>query len=75
MPRMSATTPENIDKVAGIRNDLNAKRAAAIQKFMTTQFGPPITYEVLVHDAPTPGISAIFAGGPTAARAPATAAA
>ena len=56
------TTSENIDKVAGIRNELNAKRAASIQKFMATQFGPPITYEVLVHDAPTPGISAIFAG-------------
>ena len=58
-----ATTPENIDSVAGMRNDLNARRAAAVQKFMATQFGPPITYEVLVHDAPTPGISAIFAGG------------
>jgi uncharacterized membrane protein YgcG len=57
-----ATTPENIDAVVGMRNELNAKRAAAIQKFMTTQFGPPITYEVLVHDAPTPGVSAIFAG-------------
>lgn len=57
------TTPENMDKVAGMRNDLNAKRAVAVQRYMATQFGPPITYEVLVHDAPTPGISGIFAGG------------
>jgi hypothetical protein len=56
------TTAENMDKVAGMRNDLNAKRAAAVQKYMATTFGPPITYEVLVHDAPTPGISGVFAG-------------
>jgi hypothetical protein len=61
-----ATTSENIDKVAGIRNDLNARRAASIQKFMATQFGPQITYEVLVHDAPTPGVSAVL--GATAHR-------
>ena len=48
--------------IAGMRNELNAKRAAAVQKYMATQFGPPITYEVLVHDAPTPGISGVFAG-------------
>jgi hypothetical protein len=58
-----ATTAENINSVAGIRNELNAKRAAAIQKYMATQFGPPITYEVLVHDAPTPGIAGTFAAG------------
>jgi hypothetical protein len=56
------TTPENMDKVLAMRTDLNAKRAAAIQKYMATQFGPPIPYEVLVHDAPTPGISGVFAG-------------
>jgi hypothetical protein len=58
-----ATTPENMGTVAGLRNDLNAKRAVAIQKYMATQFGPPITYEVLVHDAPVPGISSVFASG------------
>jgi hypothetical protein len=57
-----ATTHDNMDKVAAMRNDLNVKRAAAIQKYMTTQFGPPMAYEVLVHDAPTPGISGQFAG-------------
>jgi hypothetical protein len=58
-----ATTPENIDKVASLRSELNAKRAAAVQKYMATQFGPPITYEVLVHDAPTPSIPGTFVGG------------
>jgi hypothetical protein len=51
-----------MNTVAAMRNDLNAKRAASIQKYMATQFGPPIAYEVLVHDAPTPGISGTFAG-------------
>jgi hypothetical protein len=55
-------TPENMDKVVAIRNDLNGKRAVAIQRYMTTQFGPPITYEVLVHDAPTPALFGVFAG-------------
>jgi hypothetical protein len=55
-------TPENLDKVAAMRNELNGKRAAAIQRYMATQFGPPLTYEVLVHDAPTPSISGLAAG-------------
>jgi hypothetical protein len=57
-----AVTPENIDKVVALRNDLNGKRAAAIKKHMATQFGPAAEYEVYVHDAPVPGISGVFAG-------------
>jgi hypothetical protein len=57
-----AVTADNIDKALALRNELNGKRAASIQKYMLTQFGPPIVYEVLVHDAPTPGMSGIFAG-------------
>jgi hypothetical protein len=56
-------TPENMDKVAAQRNELNAKRAAAIRKYMGTQFGPAIDYEVAVHDAPVPSIYSAFALG------------
>ena len=54
--------PENMDKVAALRTDLNGRRAAAIQKYMATQFGPPVEYEVFVHDAPVPSIYGVFAG-------------
>jgi len=57
-----AVTPENMTKAGAMRNELNAKRAVAIRQYMTTQFGPPVEYEVLVHDAPTPGYSGVFAG-------------
>ena len=50
------------DKVAGLRSDLNAKRAASIKRYMTTQFGTAIDYEVYVHDAPVPSIYGVFAG-------------
>ena len=56
-----AVTPENMDKVVALRNDLNGKRAAAIKKYMTTQFGSGMEYEVYVHDAPVPGIYGPFA--------------
>src|SRR5262249_17313813 len=56
-----AVTTENFDKVGAIRSDLDGRRAAAIKKYMTTQFGPPIAYEVSVHDAPVPSIYAPFA--------------
>jgi hypothetical protein len=57
-----AVTAENMDKVSSLRNDLNGRRAAAIRKYMATQFGPPLEYEVLVHDAPTPSVSGVGAG-------------
>ena len=58
-----AVTAENMDKVAGLRNELNAKRAASIKRYMTTQFGPALDYEVFVHDAPVPGIYGPFVAG------------
>ena len=57
-----AVTSENLDKVTALRNDLNGRRAAAIKRYMATQFGPPVEYEVFVHDAPVPGIYSLFAG-------------
>lgn len=51
-------TADNTDKIVALRTDLDAKRAAAIQKYMGTHptFGAAVAYEVYVHDAPTPGI-------------------
>ena len=54
-------TPENTDKIVALRDDLTAKRAAAIQRYMATQPGPTALYEVSVVDMPTPGIYAPFA--------------
>jgi hypothetical protein len=54
-------TPDNADRVVALRDELNAKRAAAIKKYMTTQPGTPVAYEVFVHDAPVPGIYSGFA--------------
>jgi hypothetical protein len=49
-------------KAGSIHNDLDARRAAAIRRYMATQFGPPMEYEVLVHDAPTPKVYSVFVG-------------
>ena len=54
-------TPENTDRIVALRDDLTAKRAAAIQRYMATQPGPTVLYEVSVVDMPTPGIYAPFA--------------
>ncbi len=56
-------TPDNVVKLAELRNDLDAKRAVAVQKYMANQpaFGAPIAYEIYVHDAPIPGINAEMA--------------
>jgi hypothetical protein len=54
-------TPENADKLRSIRDELNAKRAAAIKLYMSNQPGAPVAYVVEVHDAPVPGIYAPFA--------------
>jgi hypothetical protein len=53
-------TQDNMDKVAAMREDLNARRAAAIKKYMTSQPGAPVAYEVYVHDSPVPGIYSPF---------------
>jgi hypothetical protein len=59
-----AVTPETIDKVAAQRDDLDAKRAAAVQRYLASQ--PtlnPTVYEVFIHDPVVPGIDAIFSAG------------
>ena len=55
--------PENTDKIVAMRTDLDAKRAAAIQRYLNTQPGGAIPYEIAVHDAPVPGIPAPFVAG------------
>jgi hypothetical protein len=54
-------TPENADRLRTIRDELNAKRAAAIRTYMANQPGAPVAFTVEVHDAPVPGIYAPFA--------------
>jgi hypothetical protein len=53
--------PENADQVRTLRDDLTAKRAAAVLKYLGTQPGAAVPYEVAVVDAPTPGISSLYA--------------
>lgn len=53
---------ENMDSVAGQRDDLTAKRVAAVQKYMGAQPAiHPVAYEIYVHDPDVPGIPAVFA--------------
>jgi hypothetical protein len=53
-------TPENLDKLIALRDDLNARRAATIRKYLATQLGPNVEISVHVHDAPPPGMPARF---------------
>lgn len=52
--------PGDPAKMADARNDLDTKRAAAIQKYMGSQpaFGGSVAYEIYVHDPAVPGINA-----------------
>lgn len=55
--------PPNTDtaKTAAVRDDLDAKRAAAIQKYMAGQPAlAPVAYEVFVHDPVVPSIYSEF---------------
>ena len=56
-------TAENTGKIADLRANLDAKRGAAIQKYMAEQpaFGTAVAYEVYVHDPVVPGINSDFA--------------
>jgi hypothetical protein len=55
-------TPANADKLGELRQDLTAKRAAAVQKYMASQPSiTPVAYEIYVHDPIVPGIPAEFA--------------
>jgi hypothetical protein len=53
-------TPDNMDKVRSLRDDLDARRAAAVKRYMSGQPGTPVAYEVYVHDAPVPSIYGPF---------------
>jgi len=53
---------EKPDEFAEARKELDAKRAAAIQRYLNAQTaGRPMTFEVLIHDPAEPGISGISA--------------
>lgn len=57
-----AVTPDTLDTVGAKRDDLTARRAAVVRKYMAAQ--PAIermAYEVFVHDAIEPGIPSEFA--------------
>lgn len=55
----SLETPE---KSAAQRDELNARRAAAVKRYMASQPGLiPVAYEVFITDAPVPGIFSAFA--------------
>lgn len=54
-------TDANADKVVEQRTELDAKRAAAIQKYLAAvPTFAPVNYEVLVHNPATPGIYSEF---------------
>lgn len=55
-------TPENTDKIVAARTDLDARRAAAIQRYLGTEPGAAVGYEIAVHDAAVPGINATMSG-------------
>jgi hypothetical protein len=51
----------NPQRLAEVRQDLDAKRVVAVQKFLDVQTsGRPANFQVLVHDPAEPGISAAF---------------
>jgi hypothetical protein len=54
--------PEKAVEFADARRDLDAKRAAAIQKYLGAQTaGRPMTFEVLIHDPAEPGLAGVSA--------------
>ena len=49
------------DKIHEVREELSAKRAAAIQRYMAAQPSiHPVAYEIFIHDPVVPGIPAEF---------------
>lgn len=57
-------TPDTLDKLPAAREELDAKRAASVQRYMASQptFHPTV-YEVYLHDPVVPGIDANFGSG------------
>jgi hypothetical protein len=59
-----AYDPENPDKMSEARQDLDAKRVAAVQKYLNARTaGRGLVFDVRVHDPSDPGMPAIFVGG------------
>ncbi|AMV29166.1 hypothetical protein VT84_32525 [Gemmata sp. SH-PL17] len=58
-------TDATAGKITELRADLDAKRAAAVQKYLATvpSFAP-VSYEIFVHNPATPGINAEFSANP-----------
>ncbi|AWM36779.1 hypothetical protein GobsT_53680 [Gemmata obscuriglobus] len=57
-------TDANADKIVELRAELDAKRAAAVQKYLATvPTYVPVQYEIAVHNPATPGVNAEFATG------------
>ena len=54
-------TPDSVSQIAGFRTELDARRAAMIQKYMGAQPNAPAV-EVFVHDPVVPGIPAEHSG-------------
>ena len=58
-----AYDPAAPDKMADARQDLDAKRIVAVQKFLSAQTaGRQVAFQVLVHDPSEDGMSAVPAG-------------
>jgi hypothetical protein len=56
-----AYDPANPDKLVEARRDLDAKRIAAIQRYLTAQTaGRPLTFDVTIHDPMEVGMPAIW---------------
>lgn len=55
-------TPQTLDTVAARRDELTARRAAVVRRYMAAQPAvEAVPYEVFVHDALVPGIAGDFA--------------
>ena len=56
--------PENPEAMVDGRRDMDQKRVAAIQRYLTAQLaGRPMQFEILVHDPYEPGANGAYAAG------------
>ncbi len=55
-----APTAENLARLKELRAELDARRAAAIRRYVAAQPGGSADIEVFVHDAPPPGMPSRF---------------
>jgi hypothetical protein len=55
--------PGNLDRIPALREELDGRRAAVVQKYMASQpTFTPVAYEIFVHDPVVTGIHSNFAG-------------